>query len=61
MLEIYGLDERLQVYRTSDFAVQPDFQGRGIGLAIHKYIKARARADKTGWIILSMDYNVRPI
>lgn len=59
LLSLYGEDRGVEFYKTSGFAVHPQYQGRGIGTALHRYIAAEAGKAGKKWFFLSQQFNVR--
>lgn len=58
LFELYGEDGGLGLWKTCGFAVHPNYQGKGIGSALHKHIATEAQKDGKKWFFLSQQYNV---
>lgn len=59
LLKLYGEDCGLEFHKTGGFAAHPDYQGRGIGSALHQYIANEAREADKKCFFLSQEYMVR--
>lgn len=59
MLEsLYGEDRGLSLWRSDFFAVHPDYQGRGLGTALHNVIAAELKKTNEKWVFGTSYYNV---
>lgn len=54
LAETYGPDKGLELYKTGGFAVHPDYQGKGIGSALHKYVAEKTKKEGKIWFLWSM-------
>lgn len=49
LVGLYGETAGTQYYRSFDFAVHPDYQGKGIGSALHRYVAEKVSQYSCNW------------
>lgn len=59
--ELYGDSLGVDLYETAGFAVHPDYQGCGIGTAVHRHIADQAKKDGKIWFFTSLNHHVRSL
>jgi GNAT superfamily N-acetyltransferase len=55
---LYGEDRGLSLWRSDFLAVHPEYQGRGLGTAIHKVIAAELMKSNEKWVFGTSYYTV---